>query len=355
MLDHVASLSCLRCGESFRPSRRARCPSCPDGGALRYSYRLEALQPFDKRTWSRRESWLYRFREVLPFDDTFEPPPLQIGMTPLYGSPRLARRCGVRGLYVKDESRSPTGRIADRAAALLTADALTSRQTLVTSALAKSVSAFASAAGLPVLALLAPGDEAGPAQAFGARTLSLAPGMDPAQALLQLQLNGFALGDRPHPLAFEGLKTLGLEIGEQLAERLPDWVVLDARLPDLVEAVVEGLAQCAALGFFERAPRVLAVDGAGGEAQVTSDDAARQALVDPARQALGLPLGAAGLGALAGLQRAVEQGVISPESLALVVVESPALVAPAHLRPSLAVPDYEVLRAAAESALHTED
>src|SRR3569833_1313809 len=107
MLEHVDHLSCLECGEEFRPSRRTRCPSCARGGRLRYVYKTRALAPFDRRDWARREPWLWRFRELLPFDDDLDPPPLQVGMTPLYGSPRLAQHCGVRGLFVKDAGASP--------------------------------------------------------------------------------------------------------------------------------------------------------------------------------------------------------------------------------------------------------
>lgn len=355
MIEHVASLHCLRCGESFRPALRARCPRCADGGALRFRYRLEELGRFDRSVWSRREPWLHRFRELLPFDDDFDPPPLQVGMTPLYGSVRLARQCGVSGLFIKDESREPTGRTADRAAALLAAEARAPGQALVAHALAPSLAAFAASADRDLLALLAPGEEAGLAQALGMPALALGPGVDPLPALLKLQLQGYALGDRPHPLYVEGLKTLGLEIGEQLAERLPDWVVLDARLPDLVEAVAEGLAQCAGLGFFERAPRILAVNGQGGDAQVQVSAAEVEALVQPAREALGLWLSAEGVAALAGLRRATEAGLVGGGSLALAVVEAPVHAAPGHLRPSAAVPDYEALRPAAEAALRTRE
>lgn len=353
MIDHVQSLDCRECGESFRPSRRARCPSCTDGGALRFAYKLDALTPFDRATWARREPWLWRFRELLPFDEDLVPPPLQVGLTPLYGSPRLAQLCGVHGLFVKDESRQPTGRVADRAAALVVAEALRGELPLVTGALAPSVAAFAASAGHPAIALLA-GDEGGElVEGFGAKTLRLDAALDRREMLLRLRDDGFVLADHPHPLALEGLKTLGLELGDQLAERLPDWIVLDAAQPGLVEAVELGLRQCAELGFFSQPPRILAVNGIGGDARVELAGDEAKPFSAAARRMLGLPIVAEGAVGLAGLARAVRERQIEPSALALVVVEAPLWRGPGGSTTGAPVRDYEALREAARAAART--
>lgn len=349
MLQHVDSLSCKECGEAFRPSRRARCPSCKDGGELRFHYKTAALAPFDRADWARREPWLWRYRELLPFDEDFDPPPLQVGVTPLYGSPRLAQLCGVRGLFVKDESREPTGRISDRAAALLVGEALQGELPLVSGPLSPGVAAFAASGNHPAIAVLAPGEDPAVA-AYGAQPILLGPGLDRRELLLRLRDDGFALADAPHPLAFEGLKTLGLELGDQLAERLPDWIVLDARVPDLVEAVAAGLSQCAELGLFGRPPRILAVNGLGGDARVDVSEAEAAPFADAARRALGLPITPSGAFGLAGLARAVREQWLEAESLALAVVEAPVAAPGGAWTPAGPVPDYESLRDAARAA-----
>jgi len=345
MLDDVDRLECRRCGSSFSPARRARCPSCADGGALRFHYRTRRLAPFDRGTWARREPWLWRFRELLPFDDDLDPPPLQVGLTPLYGSPRLASACGLRGLFVKDESRNPTGRIADRAAALLVAESLGSELPLVTGPLATSVSAFAASAQKPCVALLAEDDDATSIAAFGATTLELGKKLDRHETLLRLRDDGFALADFPNPLAIEGLKTLGLELGDQLAERLPEWIALDGAQEGLVEAVQLGLSQCAELGLFRAPPQILNV---GEDVNVREADCAK--LANEARRALGLPITALGARALAGLKKAVAENVVPADALALAVIEAP-LAAPAKtLKRQRPLSDYERLRAAAREA-----
>ncbi|MBS2026833.1 MAG: pyridoxal-phosphate dependent enzyme [Deltaproteobacteria bacterium] len=352
MLDDVDRLECRRCGNAFPPARRARCPHCADGGALRFVYRTRRLAPFDRGTWARREPWLWRFRELLPFDDDLDPPPLQVGLTPLYGSPRLAAACGVRGLFVKDESRNPTGRIADRAAALLVAEALSSELPLATGALGPSVAAFAASAQKPCVALLDADDDANAIAAFGAAALVLGKSLGRTETLLRLCDDGFALADFPHPLALEGLKTLGLELGDQLAERLPDWIALDGAQDGLVEAVQLGLAQCAELGLFRSPPQLLAAGGSDGGAQVSVREADCAKLADEARRALGLPIPPGGARALAALQRGVRDGVVPADALALVVVEAPTAPQAKALKRRRPLSDYVRLRAAAREANH---
>ena len=168
MRDHIAGLGCHRCQRSARAGAE-RCPDCPDGGTLRYHY---APQTLSRAQWARREPWLWRYRELLPFDpDEVEPPPLHVGMTPLYGSPRLAAWAGVAGLLVKDESRQPTGRIHDRAAALLVAQAKLQSRVLVAGDLALPAAAFAAAADVPVVGLTDDAGRAAQLQSLGAHAV----------------------------------------------------------------------------------------------------------------------------------------------------------------------------------------
>ena len=46
------------------------------------------------------------------------------GATPLHKAERLAKTVGLKNLYLKDETRNPTGSYRDRAAAFLTSNAL---------------------------------------------------------------------------------------------------------------------------------------------------------------------------------------------------------------------------------------
>jgi len=306
MLDDVESVRCSACGKSAR-GRPQRCPDCADGGRLRFVYDLDRLRArFEPASWSRREPWLWRYREVLPFDEDFEPPPLQVGFTPLYGSPRLAACAGVRGLLVKDETRQVGASVFDRAAALLVGGA--TKRRAASGPLAPFAAPYAASCETELVALCSTEEAARASYEYGAEVIRIA--VDPGQALAKAQQAGLYLADWPNPLAFEGLKTLGLELGEQLAERLPDWIIVDGQVPDLAEAVREGLRVCAELGVFRRAPQVLELTEPL-EAAACADAAARMSL------SLGLPVTDGR--ALAGLQKAVEQGQVEREAVALIL------------------------------------
>jgi len=332
VLDHIDHLLCRTCGSTFRPSVRSLCPQCVDGGELRYVYDLSRVA-LDAVKLSRRESWLWRFKELLPFDEAVELPPLQVGMTPLYGSPRLAAYAGLGGLIVKDESRNPTGRLGDRAAALLVAFARDRSQAVVSRRLARSVASFAASAGIPSMALVAAAtrseDEAAPLKGWGMHILQ-GRSFSRAELVRLGAASGALVADLPSALVNEGLKTLGLEIGEQLAERLPEWVIIDGAEEGLPEAVLEGLAQLKDVGMIRTVPRLVIanghtdasehIEGRGAlRVEVTAAEAAQASL--EIRRALGLPIDADGAVPLAAARSAREAGLIPSSAVALIVVQ----------------------------------
>jgi threonine synthase len=64
----------------------------------------------------------WRYKQVLPF--THQIISLGEGGTPLHKAERLAKTMGLSSLYLKDETRNPTNSYRDRAAALITSNAL---------------------------------------------------------------------------------------------------------------------------------------------------------------------------------------------------------------------------------------
>ena len=88
-----------------------------DYDALRHSLDRDALQ-------SNRDMSLWRYRELLPLSDSRFQPPLSVGWTPLYQTPRLANDLGLRATWVKDDGANPTGSLKDRASTMVVAKAL---------------------------------------------------------------------------------------------------------------------------------------------------------------------------------------------------------------------------------------
>jgi threonine synthase len=72
-----------------------------------------------------------------------------------------------------------------------------------------------------------------------------------------------------NPYLVEGKKTAGLEIGEQLAWEAPDWVAVSVGDGCTVAGVWKGFRELRALGLMQRTPRILGVQ-AEGAAPVTA-------------------------------------------------------------------------------------
>src|SRR6185369_7135838 len=109
MPSFVRCLRCSRCDrEADHRVVQHVCPAC--GSPLLVEYDLEAvgraLEPGDL---ARRESTMWRYRELLPVKDSNDVVTLGEGWTPLLPAGRAGTRIGLPGLLVKDEGRNPTG------------------------------------------------------------------------------------------------------------------------------------------------------------------------------------------------------------------------------------------------------
>ena len=117
---------CSLCGTEYLPGQVTY--TCPkDGGNLDIELDYKAIkkkyQPED--ITSRRDFSLWRYEPLLPVGiPKGEATPLHIaGWTPVFKLPRLAKKLGLKHLWLKDESRNPSASFKDRASAILVARA----------------------------------------------------------------------------------------------------------------------------------------------------------------------------------------------------------------------------------------
>ena len=126
MMDHVAGLRCLVCGEVYAPGEvEYVCPRHGVDGNLDVLYDYERIgAAFTPETLSRSaEQGMWRFRPLLPVEPGSAVPPLLVGDTPLYPVPRLAAGLGLGPVWVKDDGRLPTASLKDRASAVVVVSA----------------------------------------------------------------------------------------------------------------------------------------------------------------------------------------------------------------------------------------
>ena len=292
-------LQCLRCGTELPPDDVATgCERCRSQGhaanlAPTYDpsgYRLVA----DRGGFDPDERGVWRYHALLPVDLRYAVW-LGEGETPLVQALSLGRRLDLDQLYLKNETRGPTGSYKDRMAAVLVARAREVGGKVV--AIASSgnagaaLAAYASVTGLGCVVFTAAGAlRAMVAQmrAYGARVLALPTGPD-RWTLMRLAVERYGwyaaasyleppIGGSPYGV--EGYKTLAFEIWEQLGRAAPDVVALPVCYGDGLSGTARGFDDLAALGFIRRTPRLVAGE-VGGESGGPLSRALDEGLEEP--------------------------------------------------------------------------
>lgn len=287
-MKNVVGLRCIRCDAAYSIDHcHSDCPKCrleaPSG--LRVDYRADMLSP---RPREPRGSGLWRYGDLLPVDRD-EAASLGEGGTPLLPLPRLGRTLGLERLFVKDETREPTGSFKDRLACIGVSAARAMGRRMIASSSSgnagAAAAAYAARAGLPAIVFtLQHASAALTAQmrALGAM-VAFAESPPDRLALVNAGVEKFGwFSTSPfalpvtgsNPLGLEGYKTIAYEIAESLNWSVPDWFVLPVCYGDALAAVLRGFEDMIALGWTTRVPRMVAaeVSGSLGAALASGDD-----------------------------------------------------------------------------------
>jgi threonine synthase len=216
---------------------------------------------------------MWRYRDLLPLEPGPIAYPLPVGGTPLLALPGPRRESGLPGLYLKDETRGPTGSNKDRATALVLEHALRAGARTVSCAstgnVAVSLAVGAAAAGLEAVVFVPADVSPGklvPMLAAGARVLRVREGYEAAFRLSRAAAAAFGWLDRNtgvNPVTVEAKKTVALEIFEQLGRRVPDVVVAPVGDGPTLCAVAKGFRELVLCGASPRTPRLVGVQAEG--------------------------------------------------------------------------------------------
>ncbi|HEX9581350.1 MAG TPA: threonine synthase [Gemmatimonadales bacterium] len=240
-------LVCSACSTSQTPEGLPSvCPSCSAPWLVEYDELPaadRASQLAERRAgpedrlaqipWS-----MWRYRDWLPIRPGEDPVTLGEGLTPLLRVPALESRFGLARVWVKDESKNPTGSFKARGlAAAVTRAALAGVKafTIPTAGNAGvALSAYAQRAGLPARVYAprsTPPTLLEQIRVFGA-TLELVDGHIGdcgRRSRADAEATGaFDVSTLREPYRIEGKKTLGLELAEQLGWALPDAILYPA-------------------------------------------------------------------------------------------------------------------------------
>jgi threonine synthase len=267
-------LECTRCGVSYDPDRLWGLSPCCDK-PLYARYDLERIgRTFRPDSLRGREPSLWRYAEVLPVRDPSYRVTLGEGLTPLLSAPRLARELGVKRLWLKDEGQNPTGSFKARGLGLAVSRAweLGVREVALPSAgnAGSAAAAYAAAAGLPCHVVV-PSDTPRviieEIRSLGA-DLQLIEGLITdagARVAEGVAAHGwFDLSTLREPYRVEGKKTMGYELFEQLAGRLPDVIVYPTGGGTGLVGMWKAFDEMERMGWIGTArPRMISVQASG--------------------------------------------------------------------------------------------
>ena len=269
----LAYLECSRCQTQFEPGKIYNLCTC--GGPLLARYHLKKLA--GRRIRSRldaRPANLWRYREVLPVKSESSIVCLGEGFTPLLRAERLGKRLGLPHLYLKDESRNPTGSFKARGMALAVSMAreLGITKVAVPSAgnAAGALAAYGAKAGMETAVFMPEGTPLAnrlECEIQGARVV-LVPGSIKDCARVMRESAGsqgwFDVSTLREPYRLEGKKTMAYEVLEQLDWRLPDVMVYPTGGGTGLIGMWKAFGEMQEMGWIgAKRPRMVAVQATG--------------------------------------------------------------------------------------------
>ncbi len=252
------SLKCKECGAEYELKAMHVCEFC--FGPLEVTYDLSALSRMVTReSIQAGPHSIWRYRPFLPVA-TETPIDVGTGMTPLLQAQRLARRLGLKHLYIKNDAvNMPTLSFKDRVVSVALTRARELGFTTVSCAstgnLANSTAAIAARAGLDCCVFIPADLEAGKVIGtliYAPTVMAVQGNYDQVNRLCSEVANTHGWGFvniNLRPYYSEGSKTLGYEVAEQLGWQLPDHIVAPLASGSLFTKIYKGFQEFIQVGL----------------------------------------------------------------------------------------------------------
>ncbi len=272
-MKNVIHAKCVKCGKIYESTPDLT--NCTCGGILDiiYDYDYIKTQLTKEKLASRRDNSMWRYRELLPVEESTPAPPLRVGWSPLYKASRLAKELGIARLYVKDDGVNPTASLKDRASSMAVAKAMEAGAKVIacssTGNAASSLAGNAAAAGLKTYIFVpsrAPKGKVAQLMTFGATVISVQGSYEETFELSKQAIEKWGWYNRNaaiNPYLSEGKKTVGLEIMEQLGWEVPDYIAISVGDGCTIAGLWKGLKDLYAIGFIDKLPRLISAQAEG--------------------------------------------------------------------------------------------
>ena len=255
------SLKCRECGRHYPTEALHVCEFC--FGPLEVDYDYDLIKTVLTRAKiASRPTNMWRYRELLPIEG--EPTiGFQVGFTPLVRADRLAKRLGLREVWIKNDTVNyPTLSFKDRVVSVALSRARELGFEIVACAstgnLANSVAAHAARAGMESFVFVPHDLEAVKiitTAVFGGNLVAVDGSYDDVNRLCAELASEFPswafVNVNVRPYYAEGSKTLAFEVAEQLGWQLPDHVVVPIASGSQLTKIDKGFRELTELGLVE--------------------------------------------------------------------------------------------------------
>src|SRR5208283_1500050 len=260
MSEHHGFMKALKCRECGREYPLTATHVCEfDFGPLEVVYDYDHIKKsLTRAAIQSRPQTMWRYRELLPVanDPTVG---LQVGFTPLVKADRLAKKLGIRELWIKNDTVNyPTLSFKDRVVSVALSRARELDFDTVACAstgnLANSVAANAASAGLKSYVFIPSDLEQGKivnSLIYGAHVISIKGHYDEVNRLCAEIAGKFGwafVNVNMRPYYAEGSKSMAYEIVEQLGWRLPRHTVVPMASGSLLTKIQKGYQEFIKLG-----------------------------------------------------------------------------------------------------------
>jgi threonine synthase len=282
LMGSFTGYQCSICGKEYKPGEVTY--TCPDDNGILDV--LLDYQNLENKTTDelilKDEASLWRYFSLIPVENLIgEGTTLRsAGWTPTYSPPQLKKKLGVKQLWVKDESSNPTASFKDRASAILVARAKEiGAEVIVTASTGNAGAALAgmSAAVEQESVIFAP-KTAPPAKIaqlliYGARVILVDDNYDAAYKLSLEATDEFGWYNRNtgyNPFTAEGKKTAAFEIWEQvmLTNQFdkPLCVFVSVGDGNIISGIHKGFKDLYQIGQIKTMPRIFGCQSTGSAA-----------------------------------------------------------------------------------------
>ncbi|OCT12356.1 threonine synthase [Paenibacillus pectinilyticus] len=284
-------LYCSRC--SARLPFRYQDMKCECGGTLLVEYDLELVaRTLTKESLKQRYSSMWRYRELLPVEDSASIVSLGEGWTPLLRMPKWENKLSLKRLWIKREEQNPTGSFKSRgfsvAVSLLKEAGVTKAAVPSNGNAAGALAAYAGRAGIQAFVFIpmdCPSLIVDECPLYGATTILVDGFIHDAAAIIEAgrdEQGWVNVGTLKEPGRVEGKKTMGLELAEQLGWTFPDVIIYPTGGGSGIIGMWKAFMELKSMGFIQGdMPRFVCVqeegcqpivDGVHPVSTATSDD-----------------------------------------------------------------------------------